>query len=305
MTTSRDTAQETWAWAPVILLVTAFIQYYGASIAVHLFAVASVLAVGWGRAFSGSLMLLAWRRPKIDVRSAAGRRALIGPAILGVALVSTNLIFYLAIARIPLGTTVALEFIGPVILALVAGRGWRVRLAVVFAVSGIFMISWVGVDLNAPGVAAGIVLAILAGLFWATYMYMGRRLTVEANGFDSLAIGMFIGSLVYLPVVLPDLPVIFGDAKILGLVVLVGLLSSVTPYVGDMVIMKRINAGTFALLNSLLPAASLLVGIIFLKQIPTPGELGGLVLITIAVALANYPGNSLQRKTSAKQNPDV
>lgn len=281
---------ETWAWAPAILLTTATIQYVGASIAVHMFATVAVIAVGWARGFFGSLMLLAWRRPRVDLRSQEGRRALAFPALYGISLVSTNIIFYFALARIPLGTTVALEFLGPVLLAAMVGRGLRVWTAIASAVVGVFLISWVGVDLSEPGVAAGVVLAILSGLTWALYMWVGRKLAVSGIGLDSLAIGMFIGGLVWLPIALPSLDQVFFDARVLGLVALVGLLSSVIPYGMDSVIMRRIDAGTFALLNSLLPATSLLVGLVLLRQVPTPGEVAGLVMITVAVALATYPG---------------
>lgn len=286
----REPGSETWVWAPFILLTTATIQYIGASIAVHLFATVAVIAVGWARGFFGSLMLLAWRRPRIDLTSREGWTSLIFPAIYGISLVSTNIIFYFALARIPLGTTVALEFLGPVLLAAMLGRGWRVRVGIVLAVLGVFLISWVGVDMSEPGVAAGVFFAILAGLTWAVYMYVGRKLAVSGIGLNSLAIGMFIGTLVWLPVSIPHLGDVFGDIRIIGLVALVGLLSSVVPYVMDAVIMRRINAGTFALLNSLLPATSLVVGLILLKQVPTAGEIAGLIAITVAVALATYPG---------------
>ncbi|WP_216395487.1 EamA family transporter [Arcanobacterium phocae] len=118
-------------------------------------------------------------------------------------------------------------------------------------------------------------------------MYVGRKIAVIGNGLDSLAIGMFAGSLVWLPVALPHAGPIFADGRVLGLIVVVAL-SSVTPYVMDAVIMRRISAPTFALLNSLLPATSLLVGLIILRQVRAVGELSGLVLITTAVALVNF-----------------
>lgn len=294
----RPAGSETWVWAPFILLTTATIQYVGASIAVHLFATVAVIAVGWARGFFGSLMLLAWRRPHVDLRTREGWKALGFPAIYGISLVSTNIIFYFALARIPLGTTVALEFLGPVLLAAILGRGLRVRIGIVLAVIGVFLISWVGVDMSEPGVGAGVFFAILAGLTWAIYMYVGRKLAVSGIGLDSLAIGMFIGTLAWLPVAIPHLGDVFSDIKVIGLVALVGLLSSVVPYVMDAVIMRRINAGTFALLNSLLPATSLIVGLVLLKQVPTPGEIAGLVAITVAVALATYPGRKPRRVTA-------
>ncbi|WP_216379765.1 EamA family transporter [Arcanobacterium phocae] len=283
-----ENSTETWAWAPVILLTTAAIQYTGATIAIGLFSSVAVIAVAWGRGFFGSLMLLAWRRPRISLVTAQGRRDFGHSMFYGVSIVSTNVIFYMAIARIPLGTTVALEFLGPVILATLLGTGWRVRAGIVLAATGVFTISWIGVDTSDPQVMHGLILALLAGLCWAVYMYVGRKIAVSGNGLDSLAIGMFVGSLVWLPVALPHVGPIFTDGRVLGLIMVVSLLSSVTPYAMDAVIMRRISAPTFALLNSLLPATSLLVGLIILRQVPTVGELSGLVFITTAVALVNF-----------------
>ncbi|QRV02392.1 EamA family transporter [Arcanobacterium phocisimile] len=98
----------------------------------------------------------------------------------------------------------------------------------------------------------------------------------------------FFGSLVWFPVAFPHLGPIFTAGRIFGLVVVVALLASVTPYVMDAVIMRRLSAPTFALLHSLLPATSLLIGLIILRQVPTIGELSGLVFITVAVALVGF-----------------
>lgn len=287
---ARSGSGDGWVLAPFILLGSGIIQYIGASIAVGLFAVAAVGAVAWGRVFVGAVALLAWRRPRINITSKSGWRALGGPAIYGLSLITMNVIFYYALARLPLGATVALEFLGPVLLAALTSRGWRVRIGIVLAVIGVFLISWVGVDVREPGVLLGVVLAVLAGVVWAIYMWVGRKLAVTGMGIDSLAIGMGIGAIIYIPLAIPDAGVLVSDWKLVGMIIAVGLLSSALPYVLDSVIMRRIPAGTFALLNSLLPATSLVVGVILLDQIPTGGEVAGLLCITAAVALATYPG---------------
>ncbi|QJC21247.1 EamA family transporter [Arcanobacterium buesumense] len=162
-----EKTSETWPLAPFILLLTAAIQYSGATIAVGLFSSVAVIAVAWARGFFASLMLVAWRRPSLNLTTPQGRHAFVLSSIYGLSIVSTNVIFYLAIARIPLGTTVALEFLGPVILAAIVGKGWRIRLGIILALSGVFLISWIGVDIHAPGVSTGIVIALIAGLCWA------------------------------------------------------------------------------------------------------------------------------------------
>lgn len=265
--------------APGILIASGIIQYLGASIAVTLFAFAAVGAVAWGRVAVGAVALMAWRRPEIQWR-ALGR-----PALYGLALVTMNVLFYQAIARIPLGTAVALEFIGPVLLAAVTGRGWRILAGIVMAASGVFMISWVGVDMSEPGVGAGVVFALAAGAAWALYMWMGSKVAKAGTGSDSLALGMAIGALAYLPLAIPGFGVILTDVKLLGMMIAVGLASSVVPYVFEVTILAKVPASTFALLNALYPATSLFVGMVLLRQFPTIGEVGGLVLISVAVLL--------------------
>ncbi len=268
--------------APAILLASGIIQYIGASIAVTLFAVATAGAVAWGRVAVGAIVMMAWRRPKVVWRN------LWRPAVLGLALVTMNVLFYQAIARIPLGTAVALEFIGPVLLAAITGRGWRIWTGTVFAVAGVFMISWIGVDMSEPGVAAGVVFAVAAGASWALYMWMGSKVATAGVGPDSLAIGMAIGAIVYIPVAIPSFGAIVTDPKMLALMVAVGVFSSVVPYFLEVTILTRVPASLFALLNSLYPATSLVVGMVLLRQFPSAGEIGGLVLISIAVVLVTW-----------------
>lgn len=289
--------------APGMLLASGIIQYLGASIAVALFAAATVSAVAWGRVAVGALVMMAWRRPAIKARQ------LWVPAVYGLALVTMNMLFYQAIARIPLGTAVALEFLGPVILAAVTGRGWRIWGGIIFALTGVFMISWVGVDLRAPGVAMGVACAVAAGIAWAVYMWLASKAARAGTGPDSLAIGMAIGTLAYAWVAIPTFGVILSDLKLLGLIVAVGLFSSVVPYVLEVLIVSKIPAGNFALLNALYPATSLVVGMILLRQIPTLGELGGLLLISVAVVLVSLrprgkrgvSGRELGRRGSGAQ----
>lgn len=275
------------AFAPLLIFVSGTVSYVGAGIAVLLFAVLPIGTVAWGRVATAAVVLLAWRRPW------HGRtiKDLWRPAIFGVVLVGMNFLFYYAIDLIPLGTAVALEFLGPVVLAATTGRGWRIRLGIVLALTGVFLISWIGVDLKADGVALGVGLAIIAGWLWAGYMWLGRKLATSGSGIDQLAIGTAIAAILTIPIAAPGLPDLFTNAKWLGMMVVVGVLSSVVPYVLDQVMMRHLAPATFALLNSLLPALSLLVGLVMLRQVPTWGETLGLIFISAAVAIATFPGH--------------
>lgn len=262
------------------MLLSGLSQYVGASIAVGLFTIVSGLSVGWGRIAFAAILLLLWRRPWSYPDK--------GKAVLfGLALGGMNLLFYLSIARIPLGTAVALEFLGPVVLAATA-RTKRTTVAILFAFLGVFLISWIGLDPNEPGVALGIGFALAAGVAWALYMTLGSRMAGKPNNVDGLAIGMAGAALVYSPLALGEFIEVKPDVAFWLTLAGVAVLSSVVPYVIDQLVLRDVPATIFAILNSILPAMSMVVGLVMLQQVPTWGEVAGLVCVSIAVLIATY-----------------
>lgn len=262
------------------MLLSGLSQYVGASIAVGLFVLASGTAVGWGRIFFAALFLLAWRRPW---RYPHKRRAL----AFGLALGAMNILFYLAIARIPIGTAVALEFLGPVLLASTA-RTKRSTISVILVAVGVFLISWMGLDLTDPDVALGFFFALAAGLCWIAYMLLGKSVAGFDRGIDGLAVAMAGAAVVYSPLAVPELISLRPDTAFWLTLVFVAVLSSAVPYVIDQLVLRNVPATTFAILNSILPAMSTVVAFVMLRQLPTVGELLGLLLISIAVFVSSY-----------------
>lgn len=262
------------------MLLSGLSQYVGASIAVGLFVLASGTAVGWGRIFFAALFLLAWRRPW---RYPHKRRAL----AFGLALGAMNILFYLAIARIPIGTAVALEFLGPVLLASTA-RTKRSTISVILVAVGVFLISWMGLDLTDPDVALGFFFALAAGLCWIAYMLLGKSVAGFDRGIDGLAVAMAGAAVVYSPLAMPELISLRPDTAFWLTLVFVAVLSSAVPYVIDQLVLRNVPATTFAILNSILPAMSTVVAFVMLRQLPTVGELLGLLLISIAVFVSSY-----------------
>ncbi|MDY2941738.1 MAG: EamA family transporter [Varibaculum sp.] len=268
------------AVAPGLVLASSAIMYLGAALAVLLFAVANTGAVAWGRIGFAALLLLLWRRPRIQPRY------LPRIAVFGLALTGMNVLFYFAISMVPLGSAVAVEFLGPVVLAALRGHGVRTRIAVLFGLLGVFLISWEGVRGHAETLI-GMSFALAAGALWAVYIWLGERVaTTAATGVDSLALGMGIGALVLSPLVIGRIdPFVEHPVNIL-LILLVALFSSVLPYALDMVLLSRIPATTYAVLTALFPATSLLVGLVMLRQVPTLPEVLGLAMVSVAVWLA-------------------
>ena len=275
--------------APLIFVVSAFSQYLGAGLAVSLFSLMPSTTVAWWRLVVGATVLMALRRPW---RRGWTRKALVLAAAFGTATATMNVIFYAAISLLPLGTVVSLEFLGPVVVAAITGRGWRPRCAAVLALLGVVSISGLGVDLSEPEQRTGVVLALAAGVAWAGYILLGRRVASAGAGVDSLAVGMVFGALAYAPFAVGAAAGALTSVRSAVMALGVGLLSTAVPYGLDQVVLKRLGTDTFALLSSLMPATSMLVGVAVLGQLPSGWEVAGLGLVSVAVALASTDGRA-------------
>lgn len=274
--------------APVLFIFSGLTQYSGAALAVILFAIMSPTTVAWWRVSIAAVILLAWRRPW---KSGLSRRDIAWSALFGIFMTGMNIVFYEAVSRIDLGVAVSLEFLGPVLVAVTTNRTFAARLAAGFAFTGVALISGLGVDTSEPQISRGIVLAILAGLLWGAYMVLGQRIASRRSGLTSLAIGSTTGAIVFSPLAFHDAGLAFATIPIIVTVIGVSVLSTVLPYSIDQVAFARLDAATFALLNSLLPATSLVIGAIALHQLPSIPSVVGLVLISIAVWLASFRAN--------------
>ncbi|RRC94782.1 EamA family transporter [Schaalia canis] len=263
---------------------SALIQYIGAAIAVGLFTIMSPSEVAWWRILIAAAVLLVWRRPW---RVGLTRADLIRSGIFGLAMTAMNMTFYQAIEYLPLGTAVSLEFIGPVSVAVLRGRGWAPRIAALFAFGGVVAIGGVGIDLSDPKVLIGVAWIMSAALMWALYIVLGQHIASQRSGITNLAVGSTIGALVTAPFFVSSVAVVAGDWTVFVALLGVGVLSTVLPYSLEALAMSRVSASTFALFTALLPATSALVGALMLRQIPGLGEVLGLVLISVAVAITS------------------
>ncbi|WP_157601592.1 EamA family transporter [Saccharomonospora halophila] len=255
-------------------------MYVGAALAVWLFDVASPAGVAWLRCVGAALILLAWRRP---AREAWRGRAFLLAGTFGVVTAGMNVLFYEAIARLPLGTAVALEFVGPVVVAAVGSRTPRDVGALVLVALGVLAIA----DVRWEGSPAGVAFALGAAAAWGAYIVLGRRVALGGNGIDSLAIGFAVATVVLSPLVVGTTAV-WARPDLLTLAVGVGLLSTVVPYVLDQTVLRRVGQARFAVLLALLPVTAAVVGFVVLRQVPGPGEALGIVAVVAGVALRSF-----------------
>ena len=270
--------------APVLFLGSGFTQYCGAALAIGLFAVIPAASVAWWRLAVSAVVLLAWRRPW---RQSWTRRELGAAALFGVVLATMNVVFYVAIEYLPLGTAVAIEFLGPVVVAGVTGRGWRDRLGIGLAAVGVVALA--GVQLEGGlthDVVIGLVAILGSAAAWAGYILLGRRIAVKRDGIGALAVGMTAGAVVYSPLAIGAIAPVVTDAGRAAAVVGIAVLSSVIPYAIEQVVLRRVSAARFAILLALLPVTALIVGAVFLAQLPSPLEVAGMVLVCAAIVLS-------------------
>jgi inner membrane transporter RhtA len=249
---------------------------FGSALATTLFARIGPGGAVLLRLLTASVILLIIFRPRVRIRT---RRELLLAALFGVVLAAMNLTFYHAIQRIPLGIAVTIEFIGPLAVA-VAGSRQRVDLV------------WVG--LAAAGILAlmhgdahgldtlGVVLALLAGCMWGTYILVNARVGRAFEGGTGLALAMCVATILALPA-----GVIEGGAHLiqprsLALGAAVGILSSAIPYSFEMEALRRMATSVFGVLMSLEPAMAALAGFIVLGQGLSGRELAGIALVVVA-----------------------
>lgn len=268
--------------APLLFVLSGLVQYVGAAVAVHLFAALPPTAVAWLRVAVSAVVLLAWARPW---RERWDGRRLATTAAFGIVLACMNTAFYVAIAHLPLGTAVALEFLGPVTVAVVTGRGWRDRAAIAVALVGVVALAGVSLA-TGPTAGTGLVAIGIAAACWAAYIVLGRRVAGHAPGLSGLAVGMAVGGAVLAPLFAAGAGPVLGDWRLAGAVVVVALFSSVLPYAIEQVVLRRVTAATFAVLTALLPASATVVGLVVLRQVPHAVDLLGLLAVSAAIVLS-------------------
>lgn len=264
--------------APLLFVAGGCSMYLGAALAVGLFGLLSPAGVAWLRMLVAALVLLAWRRPD---RAAWRGRRLILAGCFGLVTGLMNVAFYEAIARLPLGTAVAVEFCGPVVVAALGLRRTRDIAALVLAATGVALIA----DVRLAGSRAGFLLALLAALMWAGYIVLGKWMARGGSGLDDMTVGFALAAALLCPLAVGTAPA-WVSPTLLVLAAGVGLLSTVLPYVLDQIVLRRIDHSQFALLLALLPAAASVVGFVVLRQLPRPVEAAGILAIAVAVVAA-------------------
>ncbi len=257
--------------APLLFVCGGISMYLGASAAVWLFDRLDPAAVAWLRQLGAAVVLLAWRRPK---KALWRGKSFWLAALFGLVTAIMNVAFYEAIHRLPLGTAVALEFVGPVLVAAFGSRTVRDVGALLLVVLGVVLIA----DVRWSGSTLGVLFALSAAVLWAGYIVIGKRVASENLGVDGLAVGFAVATVALSPLALGTGPV-WTSPRLLVLGIGVGVASTVVPYVFDQLVLRRTGQAAFALLLALLPVTATVVGLLVLRQVPTLPEALGIAAV--------------------------
>jgi inner membrane transporter RhtA len=247
---------------PVAALIAAmFCFQLGAVMAKGLFPVVGAAGTTALRMALAALILLAVWRPW-HMRVTLGELRVI--IMYGLAMGLMNFFFYLSLSSIPLGIAVALEFAGPLALAMAASRRPIDFVWILMAALGLLALLPLGFG-SKPLDTSGVVYGLAAGVFWALYIYFGRK-AGAAHGGRTTALGMVVGAVVIVPIGVAQAGAQLFSPAILPAALGVALLSSALPYSLEMMAMPRLPTRTVGVLMSLDPALGALSGLCFLGE---------------------------------------
>jgi inner membrane transporter RhtA len=250
----------------------------GAAVAKSLFPSLGPPGVVFLRLLFGSLALWAIARPELRGRTRSDLRLV---AALGVVLVSMNLSFYESLARAPLGVVVTVEFLGPLAVAVLGSRKPVDFVWVALAGAGVALLANGGGKAVHP---AGIVLAAVAGFFWALYILLSVHVGRAWPGASGLAPAMVLGGLIALPWGIISAGHHLRDPQLVGAAVGVGLLSSALPWSMELEALRRLPSHVFSVVLSLEPAVAALAGFVFLHEHLRPRAWFAIGLVVLASA---------------------
>ncbi|QYN26475.1 EamA family transporter [Amycolatopsis sp. DSM 110486] len=246
----------------------------GLALSVGLFDRVGPEGAAWLRLAWAGVLLLVLVRPR---PSSFSRSTLLACVVLGVVTAGMTMLFMAAVARLPLGTASALEFLGPLTVAITRGRGGK-RLWPVLAAVGVLLLTepWEGgADL------VGVGYALASAVCWATYILLTQRVGDEVSGVRGLAVSMPVAAIV---ATLVQGPAVFGHLSWELLLAGLGLaiLLPVVPFSFEMLALRRLTASAFGTLMSLEPAIAMTIGLLVLHQVPDLAAAAGVLFVVAA-----------------------
>jgi inner membrane transporter RhtA len=282
---------------PWVLAVAAMLSVQlGSALSVGLIGSVGPAGTAWLRLSMGALIFLAIARPPLRSLRRQDVPVLLG---LGVATGLMTIMFLAAIERIPLGTAVAIEFLGPLTVAAVRSSSRRALTWPVLALVGVILLTepWQGrIDL------LGVAFAGLAALGWAVYILLTQRVGDRFTGIGALSFTIPVAAGT---AAIVGIPQAWGDLTFEILIAAAGLalLLPVLPFALEMLALRRMTHTAFGTLMALEPAIGLVLGLLVLQQSPSLTQLAGIAIVVLAGAAAQRGGRRSAREEEAPGPP--
>jgi len=285
------------AWLPILVILIAMISIQsGASLAKSLFPLVGAPGVTALRLALGTFILVVIFKPWRLRFTPEQRLPLL---FYGLSLGAMNYLFYLSIQRIPLGVAVALEFTGPLAVALFGSRRPLDFVWVALAVLGLWFLLPLGQSV-AQIDPVGALLALGAGACWAVYILTGQR-AGEEHGPATVAMGSLIAAVVFVPMGMIQASNTLFQWELLLPGLGIAILSTALPYSLEMVALTRMPSKTFGTLMSMEPALAALSGMVFLGETLTATQ----TLALGAIILASMGSTLTMRRETKIQKVDI
>ena len=252
---------------------------FGSSVAGLLIPVIGAPVVVAARQIVMVLVVLPLARPQLK-KMTWGR--IWPPLALGVVLAVMNLSFYQAVSMIGLGVAATIEFLGPFALALVTSRRLLDFVCAAAAAGGVFLLTWSDGTLD----VLGIVLALTAAASWFCYILLTRRVATQFPGLEGISIASLVSLVIVVPIAVFTLDLSAFTWGIVGLLLLVGVVSSAFPYTLDTYILRRISPRLYAIITSFGPVIAAGFGALVLGESFTALQQIAIVVVCVAAGAA-------------------
>lgn len=286
----------------LIVILEGVVVYAATSVAKVAFSQLDPLYAVWYRVGFMALFLIAWRRPFSKKKRALLPQTWKAWAIVataGLSLVLMNTMFYVAISYMAVGAAVTIEFVGPLMVAVITGKSWRERVGIVIAAIGITVLasaSMMGNDDKNFGI--GLIAILIGGSMWGLYIVAGHMVAQGSSAIDRMSIAVLVGWLAQSTVLaVPAVQHViwpkpeatwaakpYGSLYLLALMLVIAMCASCVPTLLDQVLLKRISSARYSVMQSLYPAIAAIIGIGF-GEFPTWVDMIGMALVMFAVVV--------------------
>ena len=280
-------------WLPIVVILIAMLSIQsGASLAKSLFPLVGAPGVTALRIALGTLILVVIFKPW---RLRFKKEQRLPLLFYGLSLGGMNYLFYLSIQTVPLGIAVALEFTGPLAVALFSSRRPVDFVWVALAVLGLWFLLPLGQNISHVDLT-GAALALGAGACWAVYILTGQR-AGEEHGPATVAIGSLIAAMVFVPIGMAQATESIWQWSILPIGLAVAILSTALPYSLEMIALTRLPTRIFGTLMSMEPALAAMSGMVFLGESLTLTQ-----TLALCSIIAASMGSTLTMRPETKIN---